>query len=102
MSLLLKHFLALNNRLPKRYKRLLSSLALSLCALNCWTQVAQAEGSRTLYPSSATASSSRANLEWRTNTYGNLVLRRTLLKGLPRNKLLNKNQKPTSYLLKYS
>ncbi|WP_375510447.1 lamin tail domain-containing protein [uncultured Nostoc sp.] len=80
MSLLLKHFLALNNRLPKRYKRLLSSLALSLCALNCWTQVAQAEGSRTLYPSSATASSSRANLEWRTNTYGNLVLRRTLLK----------------------
>ncbi|MEH2118167.1 lamin tail domain-containing protein [Nostoc sp.] len=80
MSLLLKHFLSLNNRLPKRYKRLLSSLALSLCALNCWTQAAQAEGSRTLYPSSATASSSRANLEWRTNTYGNLVLRRTLLK----------------------
>ncbi|MEH2301230.1 MAG: lamin tail domain-containing protein [Nostoc sp.] len=80
MSLLLKHLLALNNRLPKRYKRLLSSLPLSLYALSCWTQVAQAEGSRTLYPSSATASSSRANLEWRTNTYGNLVLRRTLLK----------------------
>ncbi|MEH2253185.1 lamin tail domain-containing protein [Nostoc sp.] len=80
MSLLLKHLLTLNNRLPKRYKRLLSSLALSLYALSCWTQVAQAEGSRTLYPSSATASSSRANLEWRTNTYGGLVLRRTLLK----------------------
>ena len=80
MSLLLKHLLAPNNRLHKRYKRLLSSLTLSLCALSCWTQVAQAEGSRTLYPSSATASSSRANLEWRTNTYGNLVLRRTLLK----------------------
>ncbi|MEH1844372.1 MAG: hypothetical protein V7L25_05015 [Nostoc sp.] len=80
MSLLLKHFLAPNNRLYKRYKRLLNSFTLSLCALSCWTQIAEAEGSRTLYSSSATASSSRANLEWRTNTYGNLVLRRTLLK----------------------
>ncbi len=80
MSLLLKHFLALNNRLPKRYKTLLSSLALSLCALNCWTQVAQAEGSRTLYPSNASVTSSRANIDWRTDSYGIIIRRRTLLK----------------------
>ncbi|MEH1895200.1 MAG: lamin tail domain-containing protein [Nostoc sp.] len=80
MSLLLKHLLAANNRLPNRYKKLLSGLALSLCYLSSGIQSAQAEGSRTLYPSSASASSSRANLEWRTDTYGGLVLRRTLLK----------------------
>ncbi|MEH2076466.1 MAG: lamin tail domain-containing protein [Nostoc sp.] len=79
MSLLLKHLLAANNRLPNRYK-LLIGLALSLCYLSSGIQSAQAEGSRTLYPSSATAGSSRANLEWRTDTYGGLVLRRTLLK----------------------
>ena len=43
-------------------------------------QPAIAEGSRTLYPNSAPAGSSRANLEWRTNSYGGIVLRRTLLK----------------------
>ncbi|MEH2264420.1 lamin tail domain-containing protein [Nostoc sp.] len=80
MSLLLKHLLAANNRLPNRYKKLLSGLALSLCYLSFGIQSAQAEGSRTLYPSSASASSSRANLEWRTDNYGGLVLRRTLLK----------------------
>ena len=58
----------------------LSGLALLLCILGYWPQPAQAEGSRTLYPSSAPAGSSRANLEWRTNTYGGIVLRRTLLK----------------------
>lgn len=41
-------------------------------------QTAQAEGSRSLYPSGINGS--RANLEWRTNTYGGLLLRRTLLK----------------------
>ncbi|WP_392533950.1 hypothetical protein [Nostoc sp. C117] len=80
MSLLLKCLLAVNNNHLNRYKKLLSSLALLLCYLNFGIQSAQAEGSRTLYPSTATASSSRANLEWRTDTYGGLVLRRTLLK----------------------
>lgn len=41
---------------------------------------AQAEGSRTLYPATAPTNARRANLEWRTNVYGNIVLRRTLLK----------------------
>ena len=55
-------------------------ITLLLCALGYWTQPAQAEGSRTLYPDPPPAGSSRANLEWRTNTYGGIVLRRTLLK----------------------
>ncbi|MCW5314447.1 DUF11 domain-containing protein [Nostoc sp. KVJ3] len=80
MSLLLKHLLAVNNTDKNRYKKLLSSFALSLCALSFWTQVAQAEGSRTIYPSSPPANSYRANIEWRNDTYGGLVLRRTLLK----------------------
>lgn len=42
------------------------------------TTPAQAEGSRTLYP--AGTQGNRANIEWRTNQYGDLVLRRTLLK----------------------
>jgi uncharacterized repeat protein (TIGR01451 family) len=80
MSLLLKCLLAVNNNHLNRYKKLLSGLTLLLCYLNFGIQPAQAEGSRTLYPSTAPASSSRANLEWRTDTYGGLVLRRTLLK----------------------
>lgn len=80
MSLLLKCLLGINNSHLKRYKKLLSSVALSLCALSSGIQTAQAEGSRTLYPSSASSSSNRANIEWRTDTYGGLVLRRTLLK----------------------
>ncbi|MFW9260673.1 lamin tail domain-containing protein [Nostoc sp. CALU 546] len=80
MSLLLKCLLAVNHNPLNRYKKLLSSLALSLCTLSFGIQAAQAEGSRTLYPSTAPAGSSRANLEWRTDTYGGLVLRRTLLK----------------------
>ncbi len=75
-----KHLLAANNSIPNRYGRLLGSLALSLCALSSWMQPVNAEGSRTLYPSTAPTGSSRANLEWRTNLYGNLVKRRTLLK----------------------
>jgi uncharacterized repeat protein (TIGR01451 family) len=75
-----KHLLAANNSIPNRYGRLLGSLALSLCALSSWMQPVNAEGSRTLYPSTAPASSSRANLEWRIDFYGNLVKRRTLLK----------------------
>ncbi|MEH2071115.1 MAG: lamin tail domain-containing protein [Nostoc sp.] len=80
MSLLLKCLLAVNNNHINCYKKLLTGFALWLCCLNFGIQSAQAEGSRTLYPSSASASSSRANLEWRTDTYGGLVLRRTLLK----------------------
>ncbi|MBD2518717.1 DUF11 domain-containing protein [Nostoc sp. FACHB-973] len=80
MSLLLKCLLAVNNKHLNRYKKLLTGLALSLCYLNFGIPSAQAEGSRTLYPSTAPVGSSRANLEWRTDTYGGLVLRRTLLK----------------------
>ena len=80
MSLLFKHLLAANASILNRYGQLFGSLALLLCALNSWMQPAIAEGSRTLYPSSAPAGSSRANLEWRTNTYGNIDKRRTLLK----------------------
>ncbi|MFN6496950.1 MAG: lamin tail domain-containing protein [Nostoc sp. DedQUE01] len=80
MSLLLKCLLAVNNNHLNRYKKLLTGLVLLLCYLNFGIQSAQAEGSRTLYPSNAPANSSRANLEWRTDTYGGLVLRRTLLK----------------------
>ncbi|BAY77139.1 hypothetical protein NIES25_35990 [Nostoc linckia NIES-25] len=80
MSLLLKFLLAVNNNHLNRYKKLLSGFAFFLCCLNFGIQSAQAEGSRTLYPSSAPVNSSRANLEWRTDTYGGLVLRRTLLK----------------------
>jgi uncharacterized repeat protein (TIGR01451 family) len=58
---------------------LLAGLALSLSILGA-AQTAQAEGSRTLYPVSAPAGNFRANLEWRTETYGGIVLRRTLLK----------------------
>jgi uncharacterized repeat protein (TIGR01451 family) len=78
--LMSKHLLAANNSIPNRYGRLLGSLALSLCALSSWMQPVNAEGSRTLYPSTAPAGSTRANLEWRTDFYGNLVKRRTLLK----------------------
>jgi len=80
MSLLLKCLLAVNNNHLNRYKKLLTGLVLLLCYLNFGIQSARAEGSRTLYPSNAPAGSSRANLEWRTDTYGGLVLRRTLLK----------------------
>lgn len=49
------------------------------CLWLAGTQVAQAEGSRTLYPAGATGN--RSNLEWRTDSlYGGLLTRRTLLK----------------------
>jgi uncharacterized repeat protein (TIGR01451 family) len=78
MNLLYKHLLAAKTKPQKRYKRLLGSLVLSLLALSSWSQTAQAEGSRNLYPNGAPGS--RANIEWRTSLYGNLVRRRTLLK----------------------
>ncbi len=55
-------------------------LLLTLAAL-CAAPHAGAEGSRDLYPVSDQGKSqaARANLEWRTNQYGNLLLRRTLL-----------------------
>lgn len=74
---------------PSRNSRglLASSLALSICALGYWVQPAQAEGSRSLYPSTANANEFRANTEWSTKVYGptgvtpnNSLLRRTLLK----------------------
>ncbi|XGV98439.1 MAG: DUF11 domain-containing protein [Leptolyngbya sp. BL-A-14] len=68
---------------PLLKNRLLGGSILLLCALNCGIKPAQAEGSRNLYPNGATGS--RANLEWRTDSYGptapvnNSLLRRTLL-----------------------
>ncbi|OCQ96388.1 hypothetical protein BCD64_03350 [Nostoc sp. MBR 210] len=56
----------------------LGSLVISLCALSLLIQPVQAEGSRTLYPSGATGN--RANLEWRTDLWGGLIRRRTILK----------------------
>jgi uncharacterized repeat protein (TIGR01451 family) len=60
--------------------RHLGRFALIACIWNGGMQVAQAEGSRTLYPSGTPNTSSRANIEWRSNVYGGLLLRRTLLK----------------------
>ncbi|MBE9030087.1 hypothetical protein IQ266_10140 [filamentous cyanobacterium LEGE 11480] len=53
-------------------------ILMAICLLASGTPAAKAEGSRTLYPAGATGN--RANIEWRTNQYGSLVLRRTLLK----------------------
>lgn len=52
------------------------------CVWLAGMQVARAEGSRTLYPSTLpNSNASRANLEWRSDRlYGNLLSRRTLLK----------------------
>ena len=53
-------------------------LLTALCLLSA---SAHASGSRDLYPASDAGKTNvaRANLEWRTNTYGGLLLRRTLL-----------------------
>ncbi|MBO3457854.1 DUF11 domain-containing protein [Aetokthonos hydrillicola Thurmond2011] len=81
MSLSIKHLKLCRSVIsPKSKKRWLGSLALLLCTWSYWIQPAQAEGSRTLYPSSSPAGSARANLEWRTDQYGGIVTRRTLLK----------------------
>jgi len=62
-------------------RKILNSVILLLCTWGYWIQPVQAEGSRDLYPSSATGY--RADLEWRTSTYGptsgNNLKRRTLL-----------------------
>lgn len=57
-----------------------SSVLVSGLALCLGTPAAQAEGSRSLYP--ATATGNRANIEWRAQTvqYANFVTRRTLLR----------------------
>ncbi|MBA3921611.1 MAG: DUF11 domain-containing protein [Nostocaceae cyanobacterium] len=83
MSVLLKYLLAAKSRPISRYGKLLSSIVFSLVALSLGMRSAHAEGSRTLYPNSAPPGSinpSRANLEWRNDSYGSLVKRRTLLK----------------------
>ncbi len=56
-------------------------LLFCLTAALCAAPSAFASGSRDLYPQSDEGKfqAARANLEWRTNTYGNLLLRRTLL-----------------------
>ena len=79
MRLLLKYLLAAKFLRINRYRLLLGSLV-SLLALSSGMRSAYAEGSRSMYPSTAPAGSSRANLEWRNNNYGGLVQRRTLLK----------------------
>ncbi len=60
--------------------RLFGSLALLLGAIGTGIPPAHAEGSRSLYPSSTSGLAYRANLEWRTDKYGGLVTRRTLIK----------------------
>lgn len=59
----------------------LSTFALALLISLSAALQAGASGSRDLYPASDNGrpSASRANLEWRTDTYGGLLLRRTLL-----------------------
>ena len=60
-------------------RRYLAAALAALCLLAAhW---AGAEGSRNLYPTADQGKfqAARANLEWRTDTYGNLLLRRTLL-----------------------
>ncbi|MTJ50284.1 DUF11 domain-containing protein [Dolichospermum sp. UHCC 0259] len=73
------HNLAANINPLNHHKILLTSLTLLLSTLTSSIQPAQAEGSRTLYPTNL-AGASRANLEWRTDSYANIVRRRTLLK----------------------
>ena len=54
-------------------------MALVVCFVGTTPAVVSAAGSANLWPNGATGS--RANTEWRTNTYGNgLLLRRTLIK----------------------
>ena len=62
---------------PKRFWTILLCLTAAVCA----APSAFASGSRDLYPQSDEGKfqAARANLEWRTNTYGSLLLRRTLL-----------------------
>ncbi|HLP91455.1 MAG TPA: hypothetical protein VK184_23085 [Nostocaceae cyanobacterium] len=78
MNLLYKHLLAAKKNPLTSYKRLISSFVFSLLALSSWSQTAQAEGSRTIYPSGNPGF--RANIEWRTSDYGGIVRRRTLLR----------------------
>jgi uncharacterized repeat protein (TIGR01451 family) len=61
-------------------RRRLSALVLAFGVVACTAQPALAAGSRDLWPSGA--GGSRANTEWRTNSYGGgLILRRTLVKA---------------------
>lgn len=57
------------------------TILLCLMVLICSGKLAHAAGSRDLYPQADESKfqAARANLEWRTNLYGNLLLRRTLL-----------------------
>ena len=66
-----------NKTMTPRQFWTLCCLVLALCA----APHAQASGSGDLYPASDAGKfqAARANLEWRTNQYGNLLLRRTLL-----------------------
>ena len=63
----------------KKYQHLTTSIAICLGMLGTSIQSVHAEGSRSLYPSSATGN--RANIEWRNSNYaGGILRRRTLLK----------------------
>jgi hypothetical protein len=66
-----------------RHRKTCLALFLLICgALLAVPNTALGEGSRTLYPRDSTPDISRANLEWRTDSYGgeNFLSRRTLLK----------------------
>jgi uncharacterized repeat protein (TIGR01451 family) len=69
----------------KSINRSILGLCLAGISLASCATVAQAEGSRTLYPATASATSYRANLEWRADRYGgsdptSTVARRSLMK----------------------
>ena len=67
--------------LRKSWGKTMGVLALALLACLCAAPRVAASGSRDLYPASddGRTNAARANLEWRTDTYGGLLLRRTLL-----------------------
>jgi len=62
----------------QRWIKLLICLIFFLGICSSFSWLVHAEGSRSLYPAGATGF--RANLEWRTSSYGALVRRRALLK----------------------
>ncbi|UKO97279.1 DUF11 domain-containing protein [Nostoc sp. UHCC 0870] len=72
-----------NQKTPKKIpniKSFTTGAALFVGILAIGIEPVQAEGSRNLYPASSPGTAYRANLEWRTETTGNLIKRRTLLK----------------------
>ncbi len=73
------------DRRTAKFTRSALGLLIAGIGLGGFATAAQAEGSRTLYPATASATNSRANLEWRIDRYGgndptSSVARRSLMK----------------------